>query len=66
MSHSDFKLLVDLVNHNVPGAAEFVELPHTGHTFKHYASLQAAFESRQLSFDEGVAQRIAGWLTAHC
>jgi pimeloyl-ACP methyl ester carboxylesterase len=65
MSRSDFKLLVDLVNHNVPGAAEFVELPHTGHTFEHYASLQAAFESKQLSFDEGVAQRVAGWLTAH-
>jgi pimeloyl-ACP methyl ester carboxylesterase len=65
MSRSDFELLVDLVNHNAPGAAEFVELPHTGHTFEHYASLQSAFEGKQLPFDESVAQRVAEWLTAH-
>jgi len=65
MSRGDFELLVELVNHNVPGAAEFVELPHTGHTFEHYASLQDAFEGKQLPFDEIVAQRVAEWLTAH-
>ena len=65
MSRSDFELLVELVNRNLPGAAEFVELPHTGHTFEHYASMQSAFEGKQLPFDESVAQRVAEWLTAH-
>jgi pimeloyl-ACP methyl ester carboxylesterase len=65
MSRDDFELLVDLVNHNVPGIAEFVEFPHTGHTFEHYASLEDAFEGKQLPFDERVAQRVAGWLIAH-
>jgi pimeloyl-ACP methyl ester carboxylesterase len=65
MSRDDFEQLVDLVNHNIPGAAEFVELTHTGHTFEHYASLQSAFSGMQLPFDEGVAQRVTGWLTAH-
>ncbi|MBV8743237.1 MAG: alpha/beta hydrolase [Sinobacteraceae bacterium] len=65
MSRDDFELLVDLVNHNVPGAAEFTQLSHTGHTFEHYASLQNAFAGKQLPFDESVAQRVASWLTAH-
>ncbi len=65
MSRDDFELLVDLVNHNLPGAAEYVQLSHTGHTFEHYASLQSAFNGMQLPFDEGVAQRVAGWLQAH-
>ena len=65
MSRSDFELLVDLVNHNVPGAAELVELPHTGHTFEHYASLQDSFEGKQLPFDESVAQRVTRWLMSH-
>jgi pimeloyl-ACP methyl ester carboxylesterase len=65
MSRSDFELLVELVNRNVPGSAEFVALPHTGHTFEHYASLQSAFEGKQLPFDEGVAQRVAEWFTQH-
>jgi pimeloyl-ACP methyl ester carboxylesterase len=65
MSRGDFELLVDLVNHNAPGAAEFVELPHTGHTFEHYASLQSAFEGKQLPFDKSVAELVANWLAAH-
>ena len=65
MSRGDFELLVDLVNHNLPGGAEFVELPHTGHTFEHYASLQDAFAGKQLPFEESVAQRVAEWLIAH-
>jgi pimeloyl-ACP methyl ester carboxylesterase len=65
MSRSDFELLVNLVNHNVPGTAEFVELSHTGHTFEHYASLQEAFSGKQLLFDESVAQRVARWLLEH-
>ena len=65
MSRGDFELLVDLVNHNVPGAAELVELPHTGHTFEHYASLQDSFEGKQLPFDESIAQRVTRWFMAH-
>jgi pimeloyl-ACP methyl ester carboxylesterase len=65
MSRSDFELLVDLVNRNVPGGAQFVELPHTGHTFEHYASLQSAFNGKQLPFDESLAQLVTEWFTAH-
>jgi pimeloyl-ACP methyl ester carboxylesterase len=65
MSRSDFELLVNLINRNIPGAAEFVELPHTGHTFENYVSLQHAFEGKQLPFDDQVARRVVGWLTAH-
>lgn len=65
MSRSDFELLVDVVNRNVPGSAELVELAHTGHTFEHYASQQSAFEGSQLPFDDSVAQRVADWLTQH-
>ena len=65
MSRGDFELLVDVVNRNRPGSAEFVELPHTGHTFEHYASLQDAFEGKQLAFDDSVAQRVRAWLVRH-
>lgn len=65
MSRGDFELLVDVVNRNVPGSAQFVELAHTGHTFEHYASQETAFEGPQLPFDESVAQRVADWLTRH-
>jgi pimeloyl-ACP methyl ester carboxylesterase len=65
MSRGDFELLVDLVNGNVPRSAQLVELPHTGHTFEHYDSLQGAFTGPQLPFDAGVAQLVAGWLTQH-
>jgi len=65
MSRGDFELLVELVNENSPGAAEFIELPHTGHTFEHYASLRDAFEGKQISVDDSVAQRVTKWLIAH-
>jgi len=65
MSRGDFELLVDLVNRNSPGSAELVELPHTGHTFEHYASLQSAFDGKQLPFDEAPAQRVRDWFVRH-
>jgi pimeloyl-ACP methyl ester carboxylesterase len=65
MSRSDFELLVDLVNQNNPGSAEFAELPHTGHTFEHYASLQSTFDGKQLPFDNAVAQRVQDWFIHH-
>ncbi len=58
MSRGDFELLVDLVNRNNFGSAEFVELPHTGHTFEHYDSLQHSFEGKQLPFDDAIVRPI--------
>lgn len=65
MSRGDFELLVEIVNRNRPGSAEFAELPHTGHTFEHYASMQRAFAGEQLPFDESVARRVSEWLLRH-
>ncbi|MBS0419481.1 MAG: alpha/beta hydrolase [Proteobacteria bacterium] len=65
MSRGDFQLLVERVNHNKPGSAEFVELPHTGHTFEHYASLQSAFDAKQLPFDPAIAQLVRDWFIHH-
>jgi pimeloyl-ACP methyl ester carboxylesterase len=63
MSRNDIELLVELVNRNAPGSAQFVVLPQTGHTFEHYDSLRSTFEGKELPFDEGVAQRVADWFT---
>lgn len=65
MSRSDLELLVQIVNHNMPGIAEFVELPHTGHTFEHYASLPDAFAGKTLPFDEALVTRVSEWLVRH-
>jgi pimeloyl-ACP methyl ester carboxylesterase len=65
MSRDDFELLVELVNRNSRGSAVFLTLPHTGHTFEHYDSLQHAFEGKQLPFDAVVAQPIRDWLVRH-
>ena len=65
MSRADIETIVALVNHNAPGAAQFVELPEAGHTFEHYASQQAAFAGQQLPFDPRIAQRIGEWFEQH-
>jgi pimeloyl-ACP methyl ester carboxylesterase len=65
MSRGDFEILVDTVNRNAPGVAEFVELPRTGHTFEHYGSLEAAFTGRALHFDQNLATRVTRWFTRH-
>jgi pimeloyl-ACP methyl ester carboxylesterase len=65
MSAGDFPLLVDLVNRNSPGAAEFVELAQTGHTFEHYDSLQSAFAGQTGRFDESLAHKVGDWFTRH-
>jgi len=62
MSRADLELMAALINQNAPGAAEFVELPATGHSFDHYASMQAAFAGKPLPFEVGIAQRIGAWL----
>src|SRR5215469_2010965 len=61
MSRSDLEMMAALINHNAPGAAEFVELPATGHSFDHYASMEAAFAGKPLPFDGRIAQRIDDW-----
>ncbi|HWS61850.1 MAG TPA: alpha/beta hydrolase [Steroidobacteraceae bacterium] len=65
MSRGDLEIMVGLVNHNVPGAAEMVELPATGHTFEHYVSPEAAFAGKLLPFDDRVAGRIGQWFERH-
>jgi pimeloyl-ACP methyl ester carboxylesterase len=65
MSRDDPAILVSLVNRNAPGAAEFVELPQTGHTFEHYGSLEAAFAGNQLPFEPSVAERVTEWFDRH-
>ncbi|HEX6509564.1 MAG TPA: alpha/beta hydrolase [Chloroflexota bacterium] len=65
MSREDPQILVSLVNQSVPGAAEFVELPATGHSFDHYRSLQAAFAGDPSPFDPSVADRITAWFERH-
>lgn len=64
MSRADLETMAALVNANTPGAAQFVELPLTGHTLEHYASLQAAFAGKQGPFEDAIAQRIAAWFEA--
>jgi pimeloyl-ACP methyl ester carboxylesterase len=65
MSRDDPEILVSLLNQSSPGAAQFVELPHAGHTFEHYESMQAAFAGDALPFDPAIADRITGWFDRH-
>jgi pimeloyl-ACP methyl ester carboxylesterase len=65
MSRDDLETLASLVNRNHAGAAQFVELPRTGHTFEHYPSMQAAFSGDVQPFDSAVARRVTGWFEKH-
>ena len=65
MSRDDHERIVALVNRNLPGGAQFVELPATGHTFEHYADMQAAFEFKASAFDPGNAKMIGNWIQKH-
>jgi pimeloyl-ACP methyl ester carboxylesterase len=65
MSRSDLESMVELVNHNTPGSAEFLELPATGHTLEHYASQAAAYEGMALPFNNDIASRIGEWFERH-
>jgi pimeloyl-ACP methyl ester carboxylesterase len=65
MSDGDFRLLAEIVNRNSPGAAESIELVHTGHTFEHYDSLHSAFAGETGPFDESIAQRVGDWFRRH-
>src|ERR1051325_2266090 len=46
MSRQDHELIVDYINANRSGAARFVEVPDTGHTFQHYLSMADAFQDK--------------------
>src|SRR5260370_906504 len=53
MSREDHELIAAYVNANRPGAARFVEVPETGHTFQHYLSFADAIKrlkDRQVPF----------------
>jgi pimeloyl-ACP methyl ester carboxylesterase len=65
MSRGDLEMTAALVNHNLGDAAQFVELPATGHSFDHYPSMEAAFAGKSLPFDPAIAQRIGGWFEQH-
>ncbi len=65
MSADDLHQLVEVVNRNAPGSAEFVELARTGHTFEHYDSLHAAFAGETGQFDQSLAQRVGDWFVRH-
>jgi pimeloyl-ACP methyl ester carboxylesterase len=65
MSRDDHERIVALVNRNLAGGAQFVELPETGHTFEHYADMHAAFEFKASAFDPANAQLIVNWLQKH-
>lgn len=65
MSRDDHERIVALVNRRLPGAAKFVELPATGHTFEHYENAQAAFKFKAGAFDPRNADMVADWLRQH-
>src|ERR1700730_7807336 len=65
MSRDDLETLASLVNRNRAGAAQFVELPRTGHTFEHYLSMQPAFSGNVAPFDSAVALRVTQWFERH-
>jgi pimeloyl-ACP methyl ester carboxylesterase len=65
MTREDLEIMASLVNRNSPGAAQFVELPDTGHTFEHYGSRAEAFSGKALPFDPKIAERIGEWFQRH-
>ena len=65
MSRDDHERIVELVNRNLPGGAQFSELPATGHTFEHYVNMQAAFNFKASAFNPGNAKLIGEWLQRH-
>jgi pimeloyl-ACP methyl ester carboxylesterase len=64
MSRHDSEGIVAHINANAPGSAEFVVLPNAGHTMQNYPDPKTAFNGQQGPFDQSIAMRIVGWLTA--
>ena len=61
MSRDDHEIIARLVNANTPGAAKFIELPKTGHTFQHYLSMPDAFAGKQAAFDPEALRVVTDW-----
>ncbi|MEY2539300.1 MAG: hypothetical protein QOG67_3040 [Verrucomicrobiota bacterium] len=61
MSREDHEMIARIVNANKPGAARFMELPATGHTFQHYTSMREAFAGKQAPFDPATLQMLTDW-----
>ena len=61
MSREDHELIAAYVNANRPGAARFVEVPETGHTFQHYLSFADAFKGKSVPFDPKVLRLLTDW-----
>src|SRR3954471_22582007 len=61
MSRDDHEIITRIVNANTAGAARFVELPATGHTFQHYTSMQDAFAGKEAPFDPEVTRVLTDW-----
>jgi pimeloyl-ACP methyl ester carboxylesterase len=62
MSRDDHEMIARLVNANQSGAAQFKELPATGHTFQHYLSMSDAFHGKEAPFDAAIARAVIDWL----
>ncbi len=62
MSKEDPELMARYVNANKAGLAEFKELPSTGHTLQHYASLEDAFRGKEEPFDPAWVRLLIDWL----
>jgi pimeloyl-ACP methyl ester carboxylesterase len=62
MSRDDHEIIARIVNANTPGAAKFVEMPGTGHTFQHYLSMRDAFAGKDAPFDPGPVRIVTDWL----
>ena len=61
MSREDPEMMAGFVNASRPGAARFMELPATGHTFQHYTSMEDAFRGKETSFDPATARVLVDW-----
>jgi pimeloyl-ACP methyl ester carboxylesterase len=61
MSREDPEMIAHFINANKPGAARFMELPATGHTFQHYLSMEDAFQNKEAPFDPAVAHILIDW-----
>ena len=61
MSRDDPEMIAQYVNANRPGAARFVEVPATGHTFQHYLSMADAFRGKEAPFDPKFLRLLTDW-----
>lgn len=65
MSRDDVEKIAGYVNANAPGKAQFMEVPQMGHTFQHFASMQAAFKFDELPFEPSALRILTDWFQQH-